>query len=426
MSPGTLLTRADGSPRVVITGLGALTPVGHSAEQTYKGVLGSATAARAIEAWDTDDHPVRFAASIATVDPEEIIDPREARRMDRVSQIGVVAAHEALHQAGLSAAGTSRGLDPARMAVIIGTGVGGILTLEDQIETRVTRGVHRVGPMLIPMMMANATAGLVALRHGFHGPAFSLATACAAGANSIGEAAWMIRSGRVDVAVAGGTEAAITPTAMAAFARMGALSTRNDDPGRASRPFDQNRDGFVMGEGAGILVLETAAHAHDRGATVLGEVAGYGATCDAHHITAPDGTGAGATACMQLALSDAGFAPEAIGHVNAHGTSTPLNDTAEATALAKVFGTARPAVTSTKGVTGHLVGAAGAVEAVIALISARQGMVPPIANLTRPDDDHDLDLVRVEPRSLAPSPVLSNSFGFGGHNASLVLVPGDG
>lgn len=426
------LRRPDGRPRVVITGLGAVTPAGRTAADTFAAVLAGRPAAGPITAWDTTGHPVTFAAEVAGFDPAPVVDARDARRMDRVSQLGLVAADEALALAGLGRpasgavphGGTRRDaeVDPARVAVVIGSGVGGIVTLEDQIETRVTRGVHRVGPLLIPMMMANATAGLVALRHGFRGAALSVATACASGANSIGEAADMIRAGRVDVVVAGGAEASITPTAMAAFARMAALSGRNDDPAAASRPFDRDRDGFVMGEGAGVVVLESAEHAARRGATVLGEVLGYGATCDAHHITAPDPDGGGAIACMRHALADAGLTPEAITQVNAHGTSTPLNDAAESSAMTAVFGPNGPPVTSTKGVTGHLVGAAGAVEAVLALLSAAAGTVPPVANLVDPDVT-GIDLVRDEPRAVARGPVLSNSFGFGGHNASLVLAP---
>ncbi|HEX2577249.1 MAG TPA: beta-ketoacyl synthase N-terminal-like domain-containing protein, partial [Aquihabitans sp.] len=245
--------RPDGRPRVVVTGVGAVTPAGPDVASTLDAVLAGRPAAVPITTWDTEGHPVRFAAEITSFDPAPVIEPREARRVDRASQLGIVAAEEALRQAGLvgdGIDGTIDGVDPTRVAVVIGTGVGGILTLEDQIEVRVTRGVHRVGPMLIPMMMANATAGLVALRHGFRGPAFSVATACASGVDSIGQAGDLIRAGRVDVAVTGGTEASITPTAMAAFARMGALSTRNDDPAAASRPFDRDRDGFVMGEGA--------------------------------------------------------------------------------------------------------------------------------------------------------------------------------
>lgn len=422
--------RPDGRPRVVVTGMGAVTPAGPSAAATLEAVLAARPAAVPITTWDTEGHPVRFAAEISDFDPAPLIEPRDARRIDRVSQLGIVAAQEALAQAGLAGpadptgeSSNPDGVDRTRVAVVIGSGVGGIITLEDQIEVRVTRGVNRVGPMLIPMMMSNATSGLVALRHGFHGPAFSVATACASGVDSIGQAVDMIRAGRVDVVVAGGAEASITPTAMAAFARMGALSTRNDDPAGASRPFDRLRDGFVMGEGAGVVVLESATHAARRGATVLGELAGYGSTCDAHHITAPDPDGAGAIASMQLALADAGVAPGEIGHINAHGTSTPLNDAAETGATLKVFGEQGPPVTSTKGVTGHLVGATGAVEAVIGLLAATAGTVPPVANLTDPDVDPAIDLVRDTPREIPVAPVLSNSFGFGGHNASLVLVP---
>ena len=424
--PGSPTHRPDGRPRVVVTGVGVVTPAGPDTATTLATVLAGRSAAVPITTWDTEGHPVRFAAEITSFDPAPLIEPRDARRMDRVSQFGIVAAQEALAQAGLVGDGPNLGgIDRSRVAVVIGSGVGGILTLEDQIEVRVTKGVNRVGPMLIPMMMLNATAGLVALRHGFHGSAISVATACASGVDSIGQAADMIRAGRADVVVAGGSEAAITPTAMAAFARMGALSTRNEDPAAASRPFDRTRDGFVMGEGAGVLVLESAEHAARRGATVLGELAGYGSTCDAHHITAPDPDGAGAIASMQLALADAGLAPATIGHINAHGTSTPLNDAAESAATAKVFGPHGPPITSTKGVTGHLVGATGAVEAILGLLCARAGTVPPVANLSDPDVDPSVDLVRDHVRSIPIAPVLTNSFGFGGHNASLVLVPAD-
>ncbi|MCU1498924.1 MAG: 3-oxoacyl-ACP synthase [Acidimicrobiales bacterium] len=419
------LLRPDGRPRVVVTGVGAVTPAGSTVPATLDAVRAARPAAVPITTWDTDGHPVRFAAQITDFDPSAMIPPRDARRIDRVSLLGLVAAEEALTHAGLAGEGADRAIDRTRVAVVIGSGVGGILSLEDQIEVRLTKGVHRVGPMLIPMMMANATAGLVALRHGFCGSALSVATACASAADSIGQGADLIRSGRADVVVAGGTEAAITPTAMAAFSRMGALSGRNDDPAAASRPFDKDRDGFVMGEGAGVVVLESAAHAARRGAAVLGELAGYGSTCDAHHITAPDPDGAGAIACMRAALADAGLSPADVGHVNAHGTSTPLNDAAESSAMVEVFGTAGPPVTSTKGVTGHLVGATGAVEAIIGLLSARAGFVPPVANLAQPDVDPAVDLVIGSPRSVPVAPVLSNSFGFGGHNASLVLVPLD-
>ena len=409
-------------PRVAITGVGTITPAGDT-ETTLAAVLAARSAAAPITAWDPSDQTVRFAAAAHDFDPSPWVNPREARRIDRVSLLAIAAATEAVEQAGLAEATAAGTIDPGRAAVVAGSGVGGIISLEDQVGTRIERGPDRVSPFLIPMMMPNATAGLLSIRYGFHGPSLCVATACASGANSIGEAAEMIRAGRADVALAGGAEASITPTAIAAFGRMGALSARNDDPASASRPFDRDRDGFVMGEGAGFLVLERWDHAVERGATIIGELAGYGATCDAGHITAPDADGAAAIACMQQALADAGLEAGAVGHVNAHGTSTPLNDAAEADALSKVFGDAGPPVTSTKGVTGHLVGAAGAVEAVLGLRCATDGTIPPVANLADPDVNPAVDLVRDQVREVPPGPVLSNSFGFGGHNATLVLVP---
>jgi len=272
-------------------------------------------------------------------------------------------------------------------------------------------------------MMANATAGVVAMQFGWTGPNVCIATACAAGAHAIGEAVRLVRDGTADVVMAGGTEACVTPMTVAAFARMGALSARNDEPERASRPFDADRDGFVIGEGAAFLVIEALERAQARGAKIYGEVTGYGRNADAYHITAPSPGGAGAAACMQLALDDAGLEPGAIGHVNAHGTSTDLNDAAEAEAVRKVFGDDVPPVTSTKGVTGHLIGAAGAVEAMAALLSLREGVVPPTANLERIGDDIGVDVVGGEARQIGSKPALSNSFGFGGHNATLILAP---
>jgi 3-oxoacyl-[acyl-carrier-protein] synthase II len=277
--------------------------------------------------------------------------------------------------------------------------------------------------MLVPMMMANGPAALVAIAHGFTGPCLCVATACATGANAIGEASRLLRDGTADVVVAGATECAITPTAMAAFANMGALSKRSDDPGTASRPFDVDRDGFVMGEGAGFLVLEDWDHAVGRGVRIHGELAGYGVTCDAGHITAPSEDGAGAAACIRRALADAGLDPADVRHVNAHGTSTPLNDAAEARAISTVFGAGALPVTSTKGVTGHLIGAAGAVEAAVALMSATEGVVPPVAGTSEVDPALDADVVVGAPRSIDVGPVVSTSFAFGGHNAALVLTP---
>ncbi len=403
--------------RVAITGTGAVSPAGSGVEALVAAAAAGVSCAAPIAAFDAQDLPVRFACEVPDFDPSGVLGSKEARRTDRNAQMALVATAEALGQAG------ELGTDPARVAVIAGTGVGGITTLESQIQVRLERGPSRVSPMLIPMMMANAAAGLISLTHGFNGPSLCVATACASGANAIGEAVELIRAGRADAAVAGGTESTITPTALAAFSRMGALSARNDDPAAASRPFDVDRDGFVMGEGAAFFVLEEWERAVSRGATILGEIAGYGRTCDAHHITAPSPDGSGAVACMQEALADAGVDPAAVSHVNAHGTSTPLNDRAEAEALTKVFGAAALPVTSTKGVTGHLVGAAGAVEAVVALETARTGLVPPTANFAAGDPEVAIDVVAGSPRQVGPGPALSNSFGFGGHNASLLLLP---
>lgn len=408
--------------RVAVTGIGAVTPAGTSLDATLDTVFAAHATAGPITLFDADDLPVRIACEVRDLDVDGRIGAREARRIDRSGHLALVAAEDALLHAGLAGPGADA-LDPARVAVVAGTGVGGLTALEDQVRLHAERGPKRVSPFLVPMMMVNGPAALISIEHGFTGPSLCVATACATGANAIGEAARMVRDGSADIAVAGATECAITPTAMAAFARMGALSSRNDDPATASRPFDAGRDGFVMGEGAGFLVLERWDHATARGATILGELAGYGRTCDAHHITAPDADGTGAAACIRLALADAGLASDAIGHVNAHGTSTPLNDAAESRALAAVFGAREVPVTSTKGVTGHLIGAAGAVEAAVALASATRGQVPPVAGTTEVDPALPVDVVVGAPRAVPIAPVLSTSFAFGGHNAALVLVP---
>ena len=367
--------------------------------------------------FDATEHSVGFACEVDGFDPVPYVGPKEVRRTDRAALLGVAAAADAVDQATADA---PLGADPLRCGVVAGSGIGGIRTLEDQVIGFAERGPSKVGPFLVPMMMANATAALVGIRNGFTGPNIAVATACATGAHAIGEGARYVRDGMADVIVAGGTEACITPVTMAAFARMGALS-RNPDPAAASRPFDEDRDGFVMGEGAAFLVLEPWDRAVARGARILGEVAGYGLTCDAHHITAPIEDGAGAVAAIEMALADAGLAPSAIGHVNAHGTSTPHNDSAEAAAIAKVFGAGALPVTSGKGVTGHLIGAAGAVEAVSALVAVDRGLVPPTANHHR--TDLPVDVVAGEPRTVDRAPVVSTSFAFGGHNVALVLSP---
>ncbi len=418
-TPGTPNAALDhrGRVRVAVTGIGVKTPAGNDIETFWSKLAAARSTAAGIERYDPVDLPVRFGCEVRNFDPTEYLNAKEARRVDRVTQLGFAAAADALAAAG------EHGCDPARSAVIMGTGVGGLITLEEQVGLYKDKGASRVSPFLVPMMMANATAGTIAMQFGWKGPNFCVVTACAASANAIGEAARLIRDESADIVMTGGSESCITPTTISAFARMTALSTRNDDPAHASRPFDADRDGFVMGEGAAALVLERWDRAVARGARIYGEIVGYGRNADAYHITAPSPGGEGATACMQLALDDAGLTPGAIGHVNAHGTSTPLNDAAEAEAIRKVFGETPPPVTSTKGVTGHLIGAAGATEAVACLLSFEHSAIPPTANLERLGDEIGLDIVSGAPRPHDPAPALSNSFGFGGHNATLVLAP---
>ncbi len=407
-----------GRPRVVVTGMGLQTPAGTGLESFWSTLLAGRSVAATITRFDPSPLSVRFGCEITDFDPVPYLGPKESRRVDRAAQLGYAASADALADAG------DPGVDPARGGVIAGTGIGGLITLEEQVKIYMEKGPDRVSPFFVPMMMANATAGIIGIHLGWMGPNLCITTACAAGANAIGEGVRLIRDGLADAVMAGGTECAITPPAVAAFARMGALSKRNDEPELASRPFDADRDGFVMGEGAGMVVLERADRAEARGAHIYGEIAGYGTNSDAFHITAPSQGGAGAAACMQLAIDDAGLTAADIGHVNAHGTSTELNDAAEGEAIRKVFGDASPPITSTKGVTGHLVGAAGAIEAIAALQAARTGIVPPTANHHRLGDDiPEIDVVHGEPRSIPVGPALSNSFGFGGHNAALVLVP---
>jgi 3-oxoacyl-[acyl-carrier-protein] synthase II len=406
-----------GRIRVAVTGVGVKTPAGNDVETFWTTLRSGRSAGAPITLLDASDLPVKFACEVRDFDPTAYLHPKEARRVDRVTQLGFAAAADALADAGDLQA------DPARCGVVIGTGVGGLTTLEEQTRINFDKGPLRVSPFLVPMMMTNATAGTVAMQFGWTGPNLCIATACAASAHAIGEAARLIRDGSADVILGGGTECCIVHTAIAAFSRMTALSGRNDDPEHASRPFDADRDGFVMGEGASAVVLERWDRAEARGAKIYGEIVGYGCNADAYHITAPSPGGEGAAACMNLALEDAGYTIEQIGHINAHGTSTPLNDAAEAEAIRKVFGDTAPPVTSTKGVTGHLIGAAGATEAVACLLAMRNGEVPPTANLERLGDDIQLDVVHGEPRAVATAPALSNSFGFGGHNVTLIIAP---
>ena len=405
-----------GRPRVAITGLGVKTPAGNDVASFWETLLAGRSMAADITGFDTTGLPVRFACQVKDFDGVEYLGPKEVRRVDRNAQLGFAAGIDAHRDAG------ETGADPARCAVVAGVGIGGLATLEDQEKVLIERGPTRVTPFLVPMMMPNATPAILAMELGWTGPNVCVATACAAGTHAVGEAARLIRDNTADVVLAGGAEAVVVPIAIAAFARMGALSSRHDDPAAASRPFDVGRDGFVMGEGAAFLVLERLDRALARGARIYGEVLGYGRNADAYHITAPSPGGSGATACMQLALDDAGLIPSAIAHVNAHGTSTPLNDASEAEAIIKVFDGSPPPVTSTKGVTGHLIAAAGAVEAVASVLAIRDGMAPPTANHTQTDPEISLDVIAGSPRPLR-GPVLSNSFGFGGHNATLVVGP---
>ena len=401
--------------RVAITGMGVKTPAGNDLETFWSTLVAAESKADTWTLIDPDVVPVKFGCEVKDFDPVAYLGPKESRRQDRVAHLGFAAAADAAKQAG------EIGADPARCAVVVGTGVGGLATLESQVNLNTAKGAERVSPFLVPMMMTNATAGLISIQFGWTGPSLCITTACAAGANAVGEAGRLIREGSADVVLAGGTESAITPTAMAGFARAGALSGRNDEPKKASRPFDAGRDGFVMGEGAGFLVLEEWERAVARGATILGELLGYGRNCDAYHITAPAPGGAGTVACMTAALEDARVEPSRVNHVNAHGTSTPLNDVNESEACLKVFGGTTPPITSIKGVTGHLIGAAGAVEAVASILSLRNGLVPPVANYETPDPEIGADVVHGSAREIGDGVAISNSLGFGGHNASLVL-----
>jgi 3-oxoacyl-[acyl-carrier-protein] synthase II len=386
--------------RVVVTGMGVITPIGLGIDAFWAALFGPSAVGKTREIDDWDPGPW-------------FDGPKDARRADRFTQLAAGAAGLALDQAG------DFGGDPDRIGVIIGTGIGGLHTLEEQVEVHRVRGAARVSPFMIPMLMPNAAAARVSMRYGFRGPCQTVGTACAAGTHSIGDAARHIALDRCDVMVAGGTECAITPTGVAGFDNMTALSTSG-----VSRPFDKDRDGFVMAEGAGVLVLEELEHALARGATPLAELLGAASTADAHHITAPAPGGSGAVSCMELALADAGVNADDVAHVNAHGTSTPLNDAAEAEAIVKVLGADGPPVTSIKGITGHSLGAAGALEAVATVLSIQHGRIPPTANHVEPEADlAPIDVVTGDGRDWTPGPALSNSFGFGGHNGCLVLGP---
>ena len=405
--------------RVVVTGLGCVSPVGNNVNDTWQALLAGKSGAAPITAFDASAHKTKFAAEVKGFDPVALFGTRDARKMDRFSQFATAATLEAMEQAGLKVDESNRD----RAGILIGTGIGGIITLLEQYEVLRERGPERVSPFLIPMMISDNAAGNIAIRIGARGPNMALATACASGTNALGEAAEMIRRGSADVMIAGGAEAAITALSMAGMNVMTALSTRNDDPQTASRPFDKNRDGFLMGEGAGILILESLEYAQARGAKILCEFSGYGTTDDAHHISAPAENGAGAAISMSLALQNADLKPEDVSYINAHGTSTYLNDKSETAAIKTVFGEQayKIPVSSTKSMTGHLLGASGALEGVISAMAIMNNILPPTINYETPDPVCDLDYVPNQPRKAEPNYVMSNSFGFGGHNATLIL-----
>ncbi|SFR01151.1 beta-ketoacyl-ACP synthase II [Desulfoscipio geothermicus] len=405
--------------RVVVTGIGVVTPVGNSLEEFWRNLTGGVSGVGPITRFDTEGYSSKIAAEVKNFNPTDFIDRKEARRMDRFTHYAVAATTMAVENAALDMTKINR----ERAGVILGSGVGGLETLEDQHRVLMERGPGRVSPLFIPMMISNMGAGRVAINFGLRGCNVTTTSACASSSNAVGDAFRLIQRGQADVMITGGTEAPVTPLAVAGFCSMKALSTRNDNPAGASRPFDAGRDGFIIGEGAVILILEEMEHALARGANILAEITGYGASCDAYHITAPDPEGAGAALSMRLALEDAGLAPQDADYINAHGTSTPLGDKLETLAIKEVFGehAARLAVSSTKSMTGHLLGAAGGLEAAVCVLAIDRGEIPPTINLDTPDPECDLDYVPNVARRADVKVALTNSFGFGGHNATLVF-----
>src|SRR5947209_6216723 len=406
--------------RVVITGLGVVTSLGETADAMWDNICAARSGIAMIRRWDTTAYPVKFGGECIHFDVTKYgVDPREAKRMDRFAHFGLAASVTAVADSGLDFAKEQI----HRAGVIIGSGIGGIETLEEQKKILDARGVGRVSPFTVPRLMVNAASGNVSIRFGIRGPNTAVATACATGTNAIGDGTRFIQHDMADVMIAGGSEAALCELGMASFIAARALSTRNDDPPHASRPWDKDRDGFVMSEGAGVVILEEYEHAKKRGARIYAEVVGYGMSSDGYHITAPDEEGRGATQAMRLALKDAGASPDAIDYINAHGTSTPLGDIAETKAVKTTFGdhARKLALSSTKSQLGHLLGASGGVEAVITALAVARNLMPPTINLDNPDPDCDLDYVPHKARDRKVTVAMSNSFGFGGHNASLVF-----
>lgn len=405
--------------RIVITGIGCISPLGNDPETLWSNIKSGLSGVSRISHYDPSDYRCQIAAEVRDFDGTALFGSREARRMDRFSQFAVAASQQALQNSGLSVSPENSD----RIGVVIGTGIGGLGTLYEQTKLFLERGASRVSPLLVPMMLPDSAAGNVAIHLGLRGPNLAVVTACATGTNAIGEAAEIIRRSQADVILAGGSEASIVPIAMAGLSVMGALSERNEEPERASRPFDRNRDGFVMGEGAAVLVLESLEHAQARGATIYAEIVGYGVTNDAYHISAPAENGAGAARCMKMALESSNLRLEDIHYINAHGTSTVLNDKSETAAIKSVFGDKAYSipVSSTKSMTGHLLGAAGALEAIICIKVLQDQILPPTINYETPDPDCDLDYVPNTARPARVMHVMSNSFGFGGHNATIIL-----
>ncbi len=405
--------------RIVITGMGCISPLGNDVDTLWSNVLVGKSGVGLISLYDTSRFKVKIGAEIKNFDAVSLFGVRDARRMDRFVQFAMAAAMQAVEQSRLVVNETNRD----RIGVMLGSGIGGMNTMSEQMAVFSQRGPDRVSPFLVPMMLPDSAAGMVAIHLGVRGPNMAVVSACASGSNAIGEAAEVIRRSAADVVICGGSEAVIVPIAMAGLGVMNALSTRNDEPERASRPFDGQRDGFVMGEGAGILVLESLEHARERGTPILGEISGYGTSNDAYHISAPSENGAGAALCMRNALENAGLSAKDISYINAHGTSTQLNDKSETQAIKEVFGSQayRIPVSSTKSMTGHLLGAAGALEAVICVKVLQEAVLPPTINYEFPDPECDLDYIPNHARQAQVAHIMSNSFGFGGHNATIII-----
>jgi len=410
---------SEKSPRVFVTGAGVISPLGNQVEELWTRLTAGESGAGPITRFDTSAYETKFACEVKDFSIDGVLDRKEAKRMDRFVQYAVVASHQAVKNAGLDLAN----LDLDRAGVLVGSGIGGMETFEAQHRALVEKGPGRVSPFFIPMMISDMAAGQVSIQFGLRGPNFCTVSACASGAHAIGESLRLLRAGDADVMLAGGAEATITPMAVAGFGNMRALSTRNDDPKRASRPWDVDRDGFVIGEGAGILVLETEEHARRRGATMICELAGYGASADAYHMTAPSEDGDGAARAMKRALQDAAMALDEVTYINAHGTSTPAGDPIEVAAVKGVFGdhAHRLMMSSTKSMTGHLLGAAGGLEAVVTALTLARGIVPATINLEKTDSTCDLDFVPNQARAVRVKAAISNSFGFGGHNVTLAM-----